>query len=154
MLEHAQAWCQALDANPAGAEPICDAAGREGELVEVIGNVIGRVLANEAAQAAAQARVDTARTARAEAKAAQAAQQRQAAKMAEKVFTSGGSPCTPPDRRVKSRRSPASPVTGTRPPTSAEKAAAGQLARALRTAAYRERTTTVTASAAPPSPAP
>lgn len=42
------------------------------------------------------------------------------------------------------------PVCGTRPPTAAEKSAAGQLARGLRAAAYRERTTTVTSSAAPP----
>ncbi|MGW9081608.1 VWA domain-containing protein [Streptomyces kronopolitis] len=41
-------------------------------------------------------------------------------------------------------------MTGTRQPTPAEKAAAGQLARALRAAAYRERTATTTASAAPP----
>ena len=41
-------------------------------------------------------------------------------------------------------------MTGTRAPTPAEKTAAGQLARALRAAAYRERTVTVTASAAPP----
>ncbi|GGO99389.1 hypothetical protein GCM10012280_65730 [Wenjunlia tyrosinilytica] len=41
-------------------------------------------------------------------------------------------------------------MTGTRLPTRAEKAAAGQLARALRAAAYRERTATVTASASPP----
>jgi hypothetical protein len=43
-----------------------------------------------------------------------------------------------------------SPITGTRPPTGAERAAAGRLARALRAAAYRERTETVTTSAAPP----
>src|SRR5207244_4016745 len=36
------------------------------------------------------------------------------------------------------------------PPTAAEKTAAGQLARALRAAAYRERTATTSASALPP----
>ncbi|MGW3626201.1 VWA domain-containing protein [Streptomyces sp. NPDC000880] len=149
MLEHAEAWCQALGADPAGPEPAPDpACGRRGELAGAIGKVVGQVQANEAAQAAAQARVDAARTARAQAKAAQAARQRQAAQTAEKVFAPGGRPYTP-GKLVKGKRG-RSPVTGTRPPTSGEKAAAGQLARALRAAAYRERTITVTASTAPP----
>ncbi|MBS2966809.1 hypothetical protein KGA66_27480 [Actinocrinis puniceicyclus] len=42
------------------------------------------------------------------------------------------------------------PVTGTRPPTSAENAAAGALARALRAAAYRERAVTTVNSELPP----
>ncbi|NIY69490.1 vWA domain-containing protein [Streptomyces malaysiensis] len=145
MLEHARAWCQALGTEPCGAEPA--GGGRPGELAEAIGKVVERVRANEAAQAAAQARATAARTARARAKAAEAAQARQAAQTAERVFAPGARPFTPgkPDRGTGR-----SPVTGTRPPTGAEKSAAGQLARALRTAAYRERTTTVTSSAAPP----
>ncbi|KUO19168.1 hypothetical protein [Streptomyces dysideae] len=148
MLEHARAWCQALSTDPSGPEPTPDpTAGHQGELAEAIGKVLGAVAANEAAQAAAQARVAAAQTARTRAKAAQAAHARQAAQTAEKVFAPGGRPYTP-GKATKSRGR--SPVTGTRPPTRAEKTAAGQLARALRAAAYRERTTTVTASAAPP----
>ncbi|WP_257155908.1 VWA domain-containing protein, partial [Streptomyces sp. Ru87] len=150
MLEHAHAWCQALSTDPAGPEPAPDPASGwpPGELAEAIGKAVGRVQANEAAQAAAQARAEATRTARVRAQAAQAAQERQAAQTAEKVFSSPGRPHLP--AQSGKSRTTSSPVTGTRPPTSKEKAAAGQLARALWAAAYRERTTTVTASTAPP----
>ncbi|WP_310725802.1 VWA domain-containing protein [Streptomyces sp. N2A] len=148
MMEHARAWCQALGTEPEAPEPVPDpASGRKGELAEAIGKVVGHVRANEAAQAAAEAQVAAARAARAQAKATQAQHARQAAKIAEKVFAPGGRPYTPGEPANRRRRSP---VTGTRPPTSGEKAAAGQLARALRAAAYRERTAVTTASAAPP----
>ncbi|QKV95955.1 VWA domain-containing protein [Streptomyces sp. NA02950] len=145
MLEHARAWCQALGTEPTGPEPV--GVGRPGELAEAVGKVVGRVQANEAAQAAAQAQAAAARAVRARAKAAEAARARQAARTADRVFAHPTRPFTPgrPGRGGSS-----SPVTGTRPPTGAEKSAAGQMARALRTAAYRERITTVTASAAPP----
>lgn len=149
MLEHGRAWCEALGAEPAGPEPAPHpTGGSTGELAEAIGKVVGHVQANEAAQAAAEKRVAAARAARAQAKAAQAARAQQAAKTAEKVFAPGGRPYTP-GKSGRGRRG-RSPVTGTRPPTGAEKAAAGQLARALRAAAYRERTTTQAASVAPP----
>lgn len=145
MLDHAHAWCQALGTPSTAPEPT--GGGPMGELAEAIGKVTVRVQANEAAQAPAQARVATVRTARAEAKAAQAAHERQAAKTAERVFAPGARPFTPGKPR---KGNTPSPVTGTRLPTASEKAAAGQLAKALRAAAYRERTTTHTASAAPP----
>ncbi|MFE9004322.1 VWA domain-containing protein [Streptomyces sp. NPDC007875] len=145
MLDHAHAWCQALGTPATGPEPT--GGGPGGEIAEAIGKVTVRVQANEAAQAAAQARVAAARAARAEAKAAQAAHERQAVKTAERVFSPGARPFTPGKPR---KGNTPSPVTGTRLPTAGEKAAAGQLARALRAAAYRERTTTHTASAAPP----
>ncbi|MEV0598488.1 hypothetical protein AB0I82_04170 [Streptomyces sp. NPDC050315] len=149
MLEHARAWCQALGTDPTGPEPPLDPAtdGRTGELAEAIGAVVGQVQANEAAQAAAQVRATAAHSARAQAKAAQRASERQAAQIAEKVFAPGARPYAPWEPGRSGYRSP---VYGTRPPTAAEKAAAGRLARALRSAAYRERATTVTASAAPP----
>ncbi|MFE9555457.1 VWA domain-containing protein [Streptomyces sp. NPDC006703] len=149
MLNHAEAWCQALSVDPADPEAAPDLQPGEsvGGLAEAVGAVMGRVRANEAAQAAARARVDAAREARAGARADRAARQRQAARLAEKVFAPGGRPYTPGKAAPGRHRSP---VSGTRPPTPAEKAAAGQLARALRAAAYRERTPTVTASAAPP----
>ncbi|MER8162133.1 VWA domain-containing protein [Streptomyces sp. NPDC094472] len=145
MLDHAHAWCQALGTPATGPEPT--GGGPGGEIAEAIGKVTVRVQANEAAQTAAQARVAAARAARAEAKAAQAAHERQAVKTAERVFSPGARPFTPGKPR---KGNTPSPVTGTRLPTAGEKAAAGQLARALRAAAYRERTTTHTASAAPP----
>jgi hypothetical protein len=149
MLEHARAWCSALGVNTDAPEPAPEAtSGRRGELAEAIGTVITAVETNEAAQAAAQAHAEAARAARTRARAAQAAHARRAAQTAEKVFTPGAKPYTPPEhaRGQRGRR----PVTGTRQPTGAEKAAAGRLARALRAAAYRERTATTTASAAPP----
>ncbi|MEU6572559.1 hypothetical protein [Streptomyces sp. NPDC046805] len=147
MLEYAEAWCQALGADSQGPEPAPEPGGRKGELAEAVGKVVAAVAAHEAARAQAQARAEAARTARKQAKTAQAAHARQAAQTAEKVFAPGGRPYTP-GRPTKGRGR--SPVTGTRLPSGAEKAAAGQLARALRAAAYRERTTTVTSSAAPP----
>lgn len=151
MLGHATAWCQALGAEPTGPEPAPDPTAQRGELADIIGKVVGAVAVNEAAQATAQVRIEAARTARTRAKAAQAAHARQAAQTAERVFAPGARPFIPESQRERAtgRRAP-SPVTGTRAPTPAEKSAAGQLARALRAAAYRERTVTVTASAAPP----
>ncbi|GAA2110183.1 hypothetical protein [Streptomyces synnematoformans] len=148
MLDHARAWCQALGTDPTGPEPAPDpAAGKQGELAEAIGKVTAAVAANEAAQTAAQEQAAAAQTARTRATAARAAHARQAAQTAEKVFAPGARPYTPGKATSRSSRSP---VTGTRQPTRAEKAAAGHLARALRAAAYRERTTTQTASAVPP----
>ncbi|MFE0276030.1 VWA domain-containing protein [Streptomyces sp. NPDC058992] len=150
MLGHAAAWCRALGVDPAGPEPAPDPTAQSGELADVIGKVVGAVAADEAAQSAAQVRIEAARTARTRAKAAQAAHARQAAQTAEKVFAPGARPFTPDSQRERAKGRASSPVTGTRAPTPAEKAAAGHLARALRAAAYRERTVTVTASAAPP----
>ncbi|WP_049581000.1 VWA domain-containing protein, partial [Streptomyces sp. SBT349] len=148
MLGHARAWCQALDADPNASEPAPDPTCPVGELADAIGKTIAAVAANDAAQAAAQARVEAARTARRQAKSAQAARARQAAKTAERVFSPGAGPYNP--TKTRRRRPERSPVIGTRPPTAAEKSAAGQLARALRAAAHRERTTTHIPSAAPP----
>ncbi|MFE6158798.1 VWA domain-containing protein [Streptomyces sp. NPDC056486] len=142
MLAHAQAWCQALGADQTQPPPPCGSQGR-GELAEAIGKAMGNIAANEATEQA----VTAAKEARTQAKAEQAERARQSAKTAEKVFTPGARPYTP--NKTKGRP-PRSPITGTRTPTAAEKAAAGQLARALRAAAYRERVATVTASAAPP----
>lgn len=148
MLEHARAWCDALGTDSRKPEPVLDPIGRPGELAEAIGKVVAAVEAHEATRTAAQARVEAARTAHKQAKAAQAAHARQTAETAKQVFGPGSKPYTP-QGRARGRRG-RSPVTGTRPPTAGEKAAAGRLARTLRTAAYRERTTTIIASTAPP----
>ncbi|GAA1918940.1 VWA domain-containing protein [Streptantibioticus ferralitis] len=149
MLEHARAWCTALGADPDQPEatPTPD-SGQVGVLAGAIGKVVGGVAAHEAVLAAAQAAIAAAASARRKAKATKGGHERQAAQIAARVFAPGARPFTPGQPHPSSRTR--SPITGTRPPTPAEKAAAGQLARALRAAAYRERTETVTASAAPP----
>ncbi|WP_431953425.1 VWA domain-containing protein [Actinacidiphila sp. bgisy167] len=149
MLAHARAWCEVLGADPTGPEPAPGPAdGHAGELAEAVGKVVGAVQANDTARANAAARVDVARTARVQAKAAQAAHDRRAAATADKVFAPGARPHTP--GTLPSGVKLVSPVAGTRPPTAAEKSAAGQLARALRAAAYREPVAIRSASAVPP----
>lgn len=154
MLDHARAWCDALGANSTQPPPVPSTgntpealpAGASGDLADAIGDVIATVAAHERAEAAADAKAKTAQAARAEAKAQRAARERQAADIANEVFTPGAGTVAPGDSKRRHR----SPITGTRPPTGKEKAAAGQLARALRTAAHRERTATVTTSDVPP----
>ncbi|WP_037913358.1 VWA domain-containing protein [Actinacidiphila yeochonensis] len=147
MLRHAQAWCKALGADPTESEPTPDRTATTSDLAKAVGSVIGRVQAHETAHAAAEARAEATRTARRQAKAAQVAQARRAAATAEKVFTSGQRPFNPRAGMISQRPSP---VVGTRQPRTAERSAAGHLAKALRAAAYRERTTTEVPSAAPP----
>ncbi|MFB7199021.1 hypothetical protein [Streptomyces sp. NPDC056240] len=155
MLGHGEAWCQALDQKPHAPEPpptpgsCAPPHGTPGALAEAVGQTVRAVRRNEQAQAQARQQADAARQERARAKAEQAQQQRQAAQTASQVFTPGARPVLP-GRRPHPRRKLRSLVTGTRTPTGPEKAAAGRLARALRAAAYRERTATITASAAPP----
>jgi hypothetical protein len=146
MADHGHAWCKALGTNPTGPEPAPDPAAPKGNLGKAVGEVIGRVQANEAARTAAQARADATRAARRQAKAAQAARARREAATAAKVFAPDGRPFNP----RRGTTSTKTPVVGTRPPTTAERSAAGQLAKALRSAAYRERVTTEVPSAAPP----
>lgn len=147
MIEHARAWCTALGATPERPPFPTPVGPGTGILTEAINGITATVTAHEAEQAANQAAITAAQTARAQAKAKQAAHARRAAETAKAVFNPHRRPFTP-GRTHRSRAS--SPVTGTRPPTAAEKSAAGQLARALRSAAYRERTATTTASATPP----
>ncbi|MFZ3555829.1 hypothetical protein [Streptomyces sp. BH055] len=149
MMAHAAAWCQALGAKPAAPEPLPVPAGGGnsapgGRLAEAVGRTVAAVSQQEEQTAAAQAT----RRAQKDAKAAQAEQARQGTELAKKAFASPGRP-----QRVRpapSRRTLASPVTRRRAPSSVEKTAAAQLARTLKAAAYRERTTTVTQSATPP----
>ncbi|MEV3854968.1 vWA domain-containing protein [Streptomyces sp. NPDC050095] len=143
MTAHAEAWCQALGAQPTGPEPP-PIPGGGGTLAEAVGRTVEAVAAQEEQIAAAQA----AHRAQKEAKAEQAERARQGAELGKKVFARPGRP-----QRVKpvpGRRAPSSPVTRRRLPSGAEKAAASRLARALKAAAYRERVTTVTRSATPP----
>ncbi|MFD5320023.1 VWA domain-containing protein [Streptomyces sp. NPDC127098] len=148
MLRHATAWCDALAADPHEREPAPDPTARRGQLAEAIHQVAIRVTANDAEEADLQDQAHAARTARRQARAAQSEHGRHAAKMAREVFTNVGHPVNPSPQPPDFPDPP--PVTGSRPPTTAEKAAAGRLARALRAAAYRERTTTHVPSTAPP----
>ncbi|WP_419994472.1 VWA domain-containing protein [Streptomyces boninensis] len=152
MLEHGRAWCEAVGITPETHAPHfgngTHSAGSEA-LEAAITAAIGEVTANEQAESQARAAAKAATATRARAKAEQAARHQQAAQIAEKVFAPGRSrPFIP--RPGSSARGVRTPICGTRPPTGAEKAAAGQLARALRQAAYRERTAITTASAVPP----
>lgn len=155
MVALARAWCEVLGSDHAAPQPSPDSQNscRKGELAAAVDKVFSVVAANEATQAAAHARAEAARAARRQAKAEEAARQRQAAQMAAKVFTPQQRPFTPKDKTPKDKstgRRATSPITGTRAPSAREKAAAGQLARALRAAAYRERTAVTTTSASPP----
>ncbi len=144
MLAHADAWCRALDTNPGQSRPAPDSAAPAGELAKLVGEVTSRVQVNEASQRAAHARAAAMREARARERAERTARAQHAADIAAKVFARRARPYSP-----NSSTGP-SPVTGTRTPTTAERAAAGRLARSLRTAAHRERTATRTASIVPP----
>ncbi|WP_199550358.1 VWA domain-containing protein [Streptomyces sp. N35] len=138
MLTHAEAWCTALGVRSSSPPPIGSGQGA-GKLAEAIGETVGQVAANTRVQQQAT----QARRKRTQGKAARAAQARTAAATAKQVFGPAGLP----NPRARQRTSP---ITGSRMPTGAEKTAAGLLARALRQAAYRERVTTITTSAAPP----
>jgi hypothetical protein len=147
MLAHAQEWCDALDA-AAPALPVPQ------NLTDLLAGAVQVVMdsaaSTDAADLAAQAAAATAMAAKSKAQAQDRAQQasrrRQAAATAKSVFNSGGGTVTP-DGTPAPRNNP---VTGTRRPTPAEQSAAARLSRALRAAAYRERTEERTTSPTPP----
>ncbi|MFE2109766.1 hypothetical protein ACFXAF_28420 [Kitasatospora sp. NPDC059463] len=147
MLAHGKAWCDALDTvSPSLPLP----QGLTDLLSDAVGVVMDSMDANDAADAAAQAAADNALAAQAEAKAQgraqQAGQRRKAAATARSVFNPSGTTVSPGGTPRPSR----SPVTGTRKPTAAEQTAAARLSRALRAAAFRERTEERTTSPTPP----
>ncbi|QMU79023.1 hypothetical protein GXW83_28270 [Streptacidiphilus sp. PB12-B1b] len=147
MLAHAQEWCDALDtAAPALPVP----ANLSDLLSDAVGVVMDSTAATDAAELAAQAAATTATAARSEAQAQdrtqRADQRRKAAATAKSVFNTHG-------KTVDPDGTPAplgNPVTGTRRPTAAEQSAAARLSRALRAAAYRERSEERSTSPTPP----
>jgi hypothetical protein len=147
MLAHAQDWCDALDA-AAPALPVPE------NLTDLLSGAVAVVMdsaaATDAADLAAQAAAATAMAgqskAQAQDRAQQASRRRQAAATAKSVFNTRGTTVTP-DGTPAPRNNP---VTGTRRPTPAEQSAAARLSRALRAAAYRERTEEQTTSPTPP----
>jgi hypothetical protein len=148
MLAHAQDWCDALDT----AAPTLPAT--PADLTDLLSGAVTVVLdtiaANDAADLAAQAAADTAVAAQSRAKAQdraeQAAQRRKASATAKSVFNERGTTVSPDG----TPRPSSNPITGTRRPTAAEQSAAARLSRALRAAAYRERTDERTTSPTPP----
>ncbi|MFG3037117.1 hypothetical protein ACGFYZ_09460 [Streptomyces sp. NPDC048330] len=146
MLAHAQEWCDALDI-AAPALPVPE------NLVDLLSGAVGVVMdctaATDAADLAEQAAANNAMAAQSKAQAQDRAQRagrrRQAAATAKSVFNARGT--VSPDGTPAPR---SNPVTGTRRPTAAEQSAASRLSRALRAAAYRERTEERTTSPTPP----
>ncbi|WP_433892546.1 hypothetical protein [Streptomyces sp. CA-111067] len=148
MLAHAQDWCDALET----AAPALPPAPQD--LTDLLSGAVTVVMdtmaANDAADLAARSAADDAVAARAEARvqdrAEQAGRRRKAAATATSVFNPRGTTVSPDGRPAPS----GNPVTGTRRPTAAERSAAARLSRALRAAAYRERTEEQATSPTPP----
>ncbi|MFB6477462.1 hypothetical protein ACFCXF_03255 [Streptomyces virginiae] len=146
MLGHAQEWCDALDV-AAPALPVPE------NLTDLLSGAVGMVMdstaATDAADLAEQAAANNAMAAQSKAqaqdRAQRAGQRRKAAATAKSVFNARGT--VSPDGTPAPR---SNPVTGTRRPTAAEQSAASRLSRALRAAAYRERTEERTTSPTPP----
>lgn len=146
MLAHGQKWCAALDA-AAPALPLPE------NLADLLSGAVGVVMdstaatdaADLAAQDAAVNAVAAKSKAQAQDRAQRAGQRRKAAATGKAVFNARGT--VNPDGTPAPR---SNPVTGTRRPTAAEQKAAARLSRALRAAAYRERTEERTTSPTPP----
>jgi hypothetical protein len=117
---------------------------RSGALRQAAGTVVSTVADHDAEAARAAADAEARARQRAAARQAEADQQQRSQKASGAVFGAGatriGNPLV--------RRTPPAPKT--RQPTEDERAAARQLARALREAAYREPTATVTTAVTPP----
>ncbi|WP_411574836.1 hypothetical protein [Streptomyces fradiae] len=147
MLAHAQDWCDALD-TAAPSQPVPE------NLTDLLSGAVtvamDNMAANDAADLAAHAAANNAVAARSRAQAKDRAQQtgqrRQAAATAKSVFNPRGATVNPDGTPAPY----SNPVTGTRRPTAAEQSAAARLSRALRAAAYRERTEERTTSPTPP----
>ncbi|MFH9474518.1 VWA domain-containing protein [Streptomyces anulatus] len=147
MLAHAQNWCDALDAAaPTLPVPENLVDLLSGAVVVVMDSTAATDAADLAAQDAAANAVAAKSKAKAQDRAQRAGQRRRAAASAKSVFN-------PRSATVNPDGTPAphsNPVTGTRKPTAAEQKAAAHLSRALRAAAYRERTVERTTSPTPP----
>ncbi|GAA2678113.1 hypothetical protein GCM10010400_46560 [Streptomyces aculeolatus] len=147
MLAHAQDWCDALDtASPALPVPENLSDLLSAAAAVVLDSMDANDAADLAAQAAATNAVAAQSKAQAQDRAQQAGQRRKAAATAKSVFNPRGTTVSPDG----TPRPSSNPVTGTRKPTAAEQSAAARLSRALRAAAYRERTEERTTSPTPP----
>lgn len=135
MLAAGRAWCDLLNTDPDKPEPApmhgphAEGQGPAGLIAQAVQAAAGKVRDNAA--------TESPNTGPSPAEAAQAERDEQArtAKVAAGVFNPSG---------------PRGRVTGTRPPTAAERQAAAKLAQQLRRAAVRERAAIATTSALPP----
>ncbi|WP_405928104.1 VWA domain-containing protein [Streptomyces griseus] len=147
MLTHAQNWCDALDsAAPALPVPANLTDLLSGAVVVVMDSTAATDAADRAAQDAAANATAARSKAQAQDRAQRAGQRRRAAATAKSVFNTRRTTVNPDGTPAPD----SSPVTGTRKPTAAEQKAAARLSRALRAAAYRERTVERTTSPTPP----
>ncbi|MER5443200.1 hypothetical protein [Streptomyces sp. NPDC002790] len=147
MLAHGQQWCDALDAAaPALLMPANLADLLSGAVAVVMDSTAATDAADLAAQQAAANAMAAKSTAQAQDRAQRAGQRREAAASAKSVFNTRGT-TVDPDGTPAPR---SNPVTGSRRPTAAEQKTAARLSRALRAAAYRERTEERTTSPTPP----
>ncbi|OLZ59527.1 VWA domain-containing protein [Amycolatopsis keratiniphila] len=143
MIELGRRWCEALGDDPdqppperGAADPGAQPGNGNGTPSPLAQAITAAAIAIVNSAAADPAPTDPVTEAM-EARAAEDAARTSAASAANKAFGGGTSPN-------------AAHITGTRPPTTAERTAARQLARALTTAGVRDRTTTTTTSAIPP----
>ncbi|MEY9848502.1 hypothetical protein ABH940_005605 [Streptacidiphilus sp. BW17] len=147
MLSHAEDWCDALDAAaPALTIPIDLTDLLAAAVTIALDSMAANDAADLAAQLAAKSAVAAQSQAQAKGRVQQADRRRKAAATASSVFNPRGTTVSPDGTPQPSRN----PITGTRAPTPAEQAAAGSLSRALRAAAYRERTEERSTSPTPP----
>ncbi|MCX4501083.1 hypothetical protein [Streptomyces anulatus] len=147
MLAHGQSWCDALDAAaPALHVPANLADLLSGAVVVVMDSAAATDAADLAAQDAAANATAARSQAQAQDRAQRAGQRRRAAAAAKSVFNTRRTTVNPDGTPAPD----GSPVTGTRKPTAAERKAAARLSRALRAAAYGERTVERTTSPTPP----
>ncbi|MZE68751.1 hypothetical protein [Streptomyces sp. SID5789] len=146
MLARGQEWCDALDASaPRLPVPANLTDLLSGAVAVVMDSTATTDAADLAAQDAAANAMASRSKAQAQDRAQRTRQRRKAAATAKSVFNARGT--------VSADGTPAphsNPVTGTRRPTAAEQSAAARLSRALRAAAYRERTEERTTSPTPP----
>lgn len=145
MIDLGREWCDLVGVDsdapaPALGEPGAD--GIPGPLAEAVGEVMAAISARIAADGELEAEITALASAAAAERASEAASIAAAERSSARIF----GPASGPGRRRRAK----SPVSGTRAPYPAEVAAASQLARALKSAAYRERTETVTHSVTPP----
>ncbi|MBB5856420.1 hypothetical protein ACFQ05_26435 [Amycolatopsis umgeniensis] len=143
MIELGRRWCEILGDDPDQPPPDRGTAdpGTQPGSGNGVPSPLAQAIAATAAAITHAAAADPAPTdpvtEALEARAAEDAARTNAVTAANKTFGTGSSPY-------------ATHITGTRPPTTAERTAARHLARALTTAGVRDRTTTRTTSAIPP----
>jgi hypothetical protein len=148
MLELGRRWCRIIGTHPDRPAPTPPpgtpgASGDPSPLVKAVGETLAAVhaSADTPAMAPGTPGAPTTPTSREEQRRQEKQTRDQAQRAARRVFAPSTTPTT--------RRGDTA-ITGTRAPEPAEQAAARRLARQLRTAAHRDRVTTITTSATPP----